>query len=73
MNNANDKSSSEKENSKVQADKQSEDYPVREGENNSIYKEKNDKAAYPYNNEDDKQFDNQSEFIDPNSNTKEKS
>jgi hypothetical protein len=71
MENANNKTSPEKENRKVQADKQSKDYPVREGEDNSIYKEKNDKGDYPYNNADDKQFDNQAEFIDPNSNTKE--
>lgn len=73
MENANDKTSPEKENRKVQAGKQPEDHPVREDENNSIYKEKNDKEAYPYKSESDKQFKNQPEFIDSNNNTKEKS
>lgn len=70
MENTNDKTSSDKENRKANADKHADDYPVREGESNSI-NEDSDKRSYPYNNEDDKQFKSQSEFIDTNSNTKE--
>ena len=68
------KQSSEKENKKVQTDKQFNDNKVREGEkDNSIYNEKNDKSAYPYKSYEDKQFKNQPEFIDRNAETKDKS
>jgi hypothetical protein len=63
----------EKENRKVQTEKQSQDKPVREGKPNSIHDEDADAANYPHKNEADKQFDTQSEFIDPNSNSKDKS
>ncbi|HEX5154347.1 MAG TPA: hypothetical protein VFW07_23025 [Parafilimonas sp.] len=43
-----EKTSSEKENKKVKANKGAEDYKVREDENNSIYEEANDKKVYPY-------------------------
>jgi hypothetical protein len=66
--------SSEKENKKVQTDKQFDDNEVREGKkDNSIYHEKNDKSAYPYKSDEDKQFKNQPEFIDRNAETKDKS
>ncbi len=68
------KQSSEKENKKVQTDKQFKDNKVREGESdNSIYDEDNNKSAYPYKSDEDKQFKNQPEFIDRNSETKDKS
>jgi len=64
----------EKENKKVQPAKHSEDNPVREGKPNSIHDADNDDpAVYPHKNESDKQFDTQSEFIDPNSNSKDQS
>lgn len=66
--------SSEKENKKVQTDKQFDDNEVREGKkDNSIYDEKNNKSAYPYKSDEDKQFKNQPEFIDRNAETKDKS
>ena len=68
-----EETSSEKENKKVQTDKQFDDNEVREGKNNSIYNEENDKSAYPYKNESDKQYKKQSEFIDRNSDSKDKS
>ena len=65
--------SSEKENKKVQTDKQFEDNEVREGKkNNSIYNEDNNKSAYPYKSDKDEQFKNQPEFIDRNAETKNK-
>lgn len=68
------KSSSEKENKKVQTDKQFEDNEVREGKkDNSIAAEENNKSAYPYKSKEDKQFKNQPEFIDRNSDSKDKS
>ncbi len=68
------KESSEKENKKVQTDKQFKDNPVREGkENNSIYREDNNKSAYPYKSDEDIQYKNQPEFIDRNAETKNKS
>jgi hypothetical protein len=66
--------SAEKETRKVQPEKQSEDKPVQEGKPNSIHKADNDDpAVYPHKDEDGKQFDIQSEFIDRNSNSKDKS
>ena len=66
--------SSKKENKKVKAGKQPGDNEVREGQgNSSIYNEVNDKSAYPYKNKEDKQYKDQPEFIDRNSNTKDKS
>lgn len=66
--------SSKKENKKVQTDKQFKDNEVREGKkNNSIYDEDNDKSAYPYKSDADKQYKNQPEYIDRNSETKDKS
>jgi hypothetical protein len=67
------KTSPEKENKKVNADKQSEEAPVREDENNSIYQQDNYKPHYPYPEMHDKQFNNQPEFIDRNSDSKDKS
>jgi len=68
------KNSSEKENKKVQTDKQFDDNEVREGKkDNSIYDEQNNKSAYPYKSDEDKQFKNQPEFIDRNAETKDKS
>ena len=66
------KISSEKENRKVSTKKQNKDNAVREGENNSIFKEDNDKENYPYKELHDKQFDNQPEFIDRNNDSKDK-
>ena len=64
--------SSEKENKKVQTDKQFDDNEVREGKaNNSIASEENDKSAYPYKKDD--QYKTQEEFIDRNSESKNKS
>ena len=66
--------SSEKENKKVQADKQFKDNEVREGKaNNSISSEENNKSAYPYKSDEDIQFKTQPEFIDRNPETKDKS
>jgi len=66
--------SAKKETRKVQPGKQSEDKPVQEGEPNSIHQADNDEeAVYPHKNESDKQFDTQSEFIDRDSNSKDKS
>jgi hypothetical protein len=68
------KQSSEKENKKVQTNKQFKDNKVREGKaDNSIYDEDNNKSAYPYKSTEDKQFKNQPEFIDRNAETKDKS
>ena len=66
--------SSEKENKKVQTDKQFDDNEVREGRaDNSISSEENNKSAYPYESTEEKQFNNQPEFIDRNSESKDKS
>ena len=66
--------SSEKENKKVQTDKQFDDNEVREGKkDNSIYNEKNNKSAYPYKSDEDKQLKDQTEFTDRNAETKDKS
>jgi hypothetical protein len=68
------KDSSKKENKKVQTDKQFDDNEVREGKaNNTIASEENNKSAYPYKSDEDKQFKNQPEFIDRNAETKDKS
>ena len=65
--------SAEKENKKVQTDKQFDDNEVREGKaNNSIASEEN-KSEYPYPPTHEKQFNNQPEFIDRNADTKDKS
>ena len=68
-----EKNQSENKNRKVPAGKQSDDKPVREDKPNSIHNEDADAATYPHKNEADKQFDTQSEFIDRNSNSKDKS
>ena len=66
MENNNDKTSSEKENKKVQTDKQFKDNEVHEGKaDNSIHDEDNNKTAYPYK--------SQPEFIDRDSDSKDKS
>ena len=65
--------SSEKENKKVQTDKQFKDNEVREGEADSINNEDNDKSAYPFKSDKDKQYKNQPEYIDRNGETKDKS
>lgn len=65
--------SAKKENKKVQTDKQFEDNEVREGGNNSIYNEPNDKSAYPYKSDEDKQHKTQPEYIDRNNDSKDKS
>ena len=67
------KSSSEKENKKVNPQKQRGSNRVREDENNSINEAAGNKNEYPYPQVEDKQFDNQAEFIDRNSDTKDKS
>ena len=67
------KTSSVKENKKVNSKKQGDENPVEEDENNSIYREANDKKKYPYKKMPDKQFNNQPEFIDRNSDSKDKS
>ena len=65
--------SSEKENRRAHSKKRNKDLPVREGEgDNSIFNEANDKRDYPYPHVEDKQFDNQPEFIDRNSDKKDK-
>ena len=66
------KSSSEKENKKVAPRKQRSSNQVREDENNSIYNETENKNEYPYPKVQDKQFDNQPEFIDRNNDKKDK-
>ena len=74
MKNKSDKSSSKKENKKVQTNKQFKDNEVREGTPGySINNEANDKSAYPYETDKMKQFNNQPEFIDRNSGSKDKS
>ena len=73
MKNTNEKTSSEKENRKVNASKQPQSNEVREDQNNSINEEGNDKSAYPYKNKADKQYKIEPEFIDRNSNSKDKS
>ncbi len=70
--NGDEASSSKKENKKVRTDKQFKDNPVREGENNSINDEGN-QSAYPHKSTEDKQFKTQPEFIDRNSESKNKS
>lgn len=66
--------SSEKENKKVQTDNQFKDNKVREGEaDNSIFSEENNKSAYPYKHDEDKQLKTQEEYIDRNGETKDKS
>ena len=67
------KTSPEKENKKVNVNKGAEDYKVREDENNSIFKQANDKEKYPYISEADKQYKTQPEFIDRDSDSKDKS
>ncbi|MEP6683331.1 MAG: hypothetical protein ABJA35_08725 [Parafilimonas sp.] len=74
MKNNNDKASSEKENKKVVTDKQFKDNEVREGKpDNSINDEANDKSAYPYKSDEDNQYKTQPEFIDRDSDSKDKS
>lgn len=69
-----DNAASNKENKKVQTDKQFKDNKVREGQkDSSIYTEENDKSAYPYKHTEDKQHKAQPEFIDRNAETKDKS
>jgi hypothetical protein len=68
-----EKTSPEKENKKVNANKSAKDYKVREDENNSIYEEANDKKAYPYKSNEDKQYKTQPEFIDRDNDSKDKS
>ena len=68
-----EKTSPDKENKKVNAEKGIEDYKVREDENNSIFKQANDKEKYPYKSEVDKQYKIQPEFIDRDSDSKDKS
>lgn len=65
--------SSEKENKKVQTDKQFKDNEVHEGKADSINNEDNDKSAYPYKSDHDEQYKTQPEYIDRNSETKDKS
>ena len=72
MKNPSEKISPEKENKKVHADKNSQDYKVREGENNSIYDEAN-KKKYPDKSKEDNQYKTQPEFIERNSNSNDKS
>jgi hypothetical protein len=68
------KQSSEKENKKVQTNKQLKDNNVRDGKaDNSFYDEDNNKSAYPYKSTEDKQFKNQPEYIDRSGETKDKS
>jgi len=67
-----EKASPEKENKKVHANKNSEDYKVREGENNSIYEEAS-KKKYPDKSKEDNQYKTQPEFIERNSNSNDKS
>jgi len=68
----NDSTSSKKENRKVDADKHTEEHEIREDKNNSIYKQDNDKSAYPYKNDADEQHKTQPEYIDRNSESKDK-
>jgi hypothetical protein len=65
--------SSTKENKKVQTDKQFDDDEVKEGTDNSIYKQNDDHSPYPPKTRDDKEYKIQSEFIDRNSDSKDKS
>lgn len=74
MKNSNEKPSSEKENTKVQTDKQFKDNEVREGKaDNSIHDEDNNKSDYPYKSDKDTQYKTQPEFIDRNNDSKDKS
>ncbi|MEP6466600.1 MAG: hypothetical protein ABJB05_09850 [Parafilimonas sp.] len=73
MNNS-DKNSSEKENKKVQTDKQFKDNEVHEGKaENRISDKPNDESAYPLKNEKDNQYKTQPEYIDRNAESKDKS
>ena len=72
MKKSSEKTSPEKENKKVHANKNSEDYKVREGENNSIYEEAS-KKKYPYKSKEDNQYKTQPEFIERDSDSNDKS
>jgi len=65
--------SSKKENKKVQTNKQFDDNEIMEGTDISINDEGYDKSTYPHKSETDKQFKTQSEFIDRNNDSKDKS
>lgn len=66
--------SSIKENSKVDGSKSVDDNDVKEGQaDSSIYSDNNDKSAYPFKHAEDKQHKDQEEYIDRNSETKDKS
>ena len=65
--------SSEKENKKVQSNKQSKDHEVREDKPTSINDKNSDDLAYPHKDVKEKQYNNQPEFIDRDSDSKDKS
>jgi hypothetical protein len=66
------KSSSEKENRKVNNKRSRKPNEIREDKNNSIRNDAGNKMDYPYQQVHDKQFDNQPEFIDRNNDSKDK-
>ena len=66
------KSSSEKENRKVSDKSSRKSNEIRENKNNSIRNDAGNKTNYPYQQVQDKQFDNQAEFIDRNNDSTDK-
>lgn len=65
--------SSEKENKKVQTDKQFDDNEVREGKaDNSIFDEENNKSSYPYPTAQNKDDKAKPEYISKNADKKDK-
>jgi hypothetical protein len=67
------KNTSDKENKKVKADKKPKDHEVKEGKPNSINDMGTDDIDYPHKDVREKQYNNQAEFIDRNSDSKDKS
>jgi hypothetical protein len=65
--------SSKKENKKVQTNKQFDDNKVTEGTDTSVNTQNDGKAPYPPTSRADKEYKIQSEFIDRNSDSKDKS
>ena len=73
MKKENKNASANKINREVQKKKKTEDNEVLEGKDYSIANDKNDELSYPYDDVKDNQYKNQSEFIDRNSDSKDKS
>jgi hypothetical protein len=73
MKKENKNASANKINREVQKKKKTDDNEVLEGKDYSIANDKNDEFSYPYDDVKDNQYNNQSEFIDRNSDSKDKS